>query len=120
MSGSSGLDKGDSMSGPELVIAMYKPKQGKHQELETLVKKHVPALKEYGLITEREPLVFKSENGTVIEIFEWQSREASKKAHDHPAIAKIWEAMAVVGDFEKLGNLPEAGKVFPHFKMLND
>lgn len=104
------------MSKPEVVIAMYRPKEGKVKELESLVHKHFPTLKEYGLTTNREPYLGRSTDGTILEIFEWVSNEAAQKAHDHPAVAKIWEAMAVVCDFGRLEQLPEAKNRFPHFQ----
>lgn len=103
------------MSKPEVVIAMYRPKEGKLKELEALVHKHFPTLKEYGLTTDRDPYIGRSSDGTILEIFEWISQEAAQKAHDHPAVAKIWEAMAVVCDFGRLEQLPEAKNRFPHF-----
>jgi hypothetical protein len=103
------------MNKSKLVIALYKPKAGKDSELEVLVKKHFPILKEYGLTTEHSSFIAKSSNGTFIEVFEWASESAATKAHDHPAVAKIWEAMALVCDFEKLESLPESKKAFPHF-----
>ncbi len=104
------------MSKPEVVIAMYRPKEGKLNELETLVRKHFPTLKEYGLTTGKDPFIGRSTDGTILEVFEWASNEAAKKAHDHPAVAKIWEAMAVVCDFGTLSQLTEANNRFPHFQ----
>ena len=106
------------MSQPELVIAMYRAKPGKLQELESLVCKHFPLLQEYGLTTEKTPFIGRSADGTIIEIFEWASLETSKKAHDHPAVAKIWEAMAMVCEFGKLEQLAEAKNMFPHFSKF--
>lgn len=103
------------MSKPQVVIAMYKAKPGKEKELEPLVRKHFPILKEYGLTTDKDPFIGCSSNGTILEIFEWANAESAKKAHDHPAVAKIWEAMAVVCEFGKLEQLPEAKNMFPHF-----
>lgn len=104
------------MSQPIVVIAMYRPKEGKTRELEALVKQHYPVLNEYGLATDRAPFLGRSADGTIIETFEWISGEAAAKAHDHPAVAKIWEAMAMVCEFGKLGELAEAKKVFPSFQ----
>lgn len=103
------------MSKPEVVIAMYRPKAGKVTELEALVKKHFPILKEYGLTTERDPFIGRSTDGTILEVFEWATPEKAKQAHDHPAVAQIWEAMAMVCDFGKLEQMPEAKNMFPHF-----
>ena len=106
------------MSKPEVVVAMYRPKPGKLQELEPLVRTHFPILKEYGLTTDKAPFIGRSADGTILEIFEWASVDSAKKAHDHPAVAKIWEAMAVVCDFGKLDQLPEAKNMFPHFSQF--
>ncbi|HWU42824.1 MAG TPA: hypothetical protein VN132_05270 [Bdellovibrio sp.] len=103
------------MNKPEVVIAMYRAKPGKMQELEPLVRKHFPILQEYGLTTDKLPFIGRSSDGTIVEIFEWADAESAKKAHDHPAVAKIWEAMAVVCEFGKLEQLPEAKNIFPHF-----
>lgn len=100
---------------PEVVIAMYRPKAGRLPELEALVKKHFGTLKEYGLTTEQGSFIGRSEDGSIIEIFEWISRSAAEQAHDHPAVAKIWEAMAMVCDFGCLEQMPEAKNRFPHF-----
>lgn len=106
------------MSKPEVVIAIYNPIAGKTPELEALMRKHFSILKECGLTTDRESFIGRSANGAILEIFEWISREAAQKAHDHPAVAKIWEAMAQVCDFGSLGQLPEANGRFPHFPRV--
>ena len=103
------------MNRSEVVIALYRPKSGKLAELEALVRRHFPTLKEYGLTTDRAPFIGRSQDGTIVEIFEWASIEAAKNAHDHPAVAQVWEAMAVVCEFVTLNDLPEAGNRFPHF-----
>ena len=58
------------MSKPEVVIAIYKPKNGKTQELESLVQKHFSVLRQYELATEKTPFIGLSEDGSIIEIFE--------------------------------------------------
>ncbi len=103
------------MNKPEVVIAMYRPKEGKLMELEALVKRHFSTLHEYGLTTEQKPFIARSSDGSILEVFEWTSKEAAEKAHDHPAVAKIWEAMALVCEFGCLEQLPEAKNRFPHF-----
>ncbi len=104
------------MNRPELVIAMYRPKPGKLAELEELVRQHFPTLKRYGLTTDRDPFVGVAQDGTILEIFEWVSQSAAKSAHDHPAVAKVWEAMAMVCEFGRLEQLVEAKDHFPHFQ----
>jgi hypothetical protein len=102
----------------EVVIALYKPKAGKEQELEKLIVKHVPVLRELELITSRPRLTLKSSDGTYMEIIEWIDVAAADRAHEHPAVAQIWEAMETVSSFRKLGDLSEAGQGFSHFQVV--
>jgi hypothetical protein len=99
----------------KVVFAMYRPNQGKDAELRGLIARHVPALKKLGLVTKRDPLLLRASDRSYIEIFEWVSDEAARKAHEHREIAEIWEQMGVVGSFGKLRDLAEVDKEFPHF-----
>ncbi|MBP9707353.1 MAG: hypothetical protein KBD78_06880 [Oligoflexales bacterium] len=103
----------------EVVFAMYRAHTGKEKELEKLIEKHVLVLRELELVTHRPKLTLKSSDSTYIEIIEWVDVDATKKAHEHPAVAKVWEAMATVSDFRKLLDLPEATKAFSHFQVVN-
>lgn len=98
----------------EVVMALYKPHTGKDGELTKLIARHVPLLRELDLVTERPTLLLRASNGTYVEIFEWVSR-ASARAHDHPEVAEIWEAMGKVADFVSLDSLEESHKAFTHF-----
>jgi len=105
--------------GKVLAIATYKPKAGQDKELMQLVEKHLPALRKLGLVTGKTGYLAKSKDGTVIEVFEWVSVEAIDAAHQHPAIADIWEKMTIVADFNPMNTLPESKKPFPGFEMVN-
>ena len=112
-----GSKRGDSTGGerPEVVFAVYRPHPGKGRELEALVAQHVPTLRQLELVTDRAPIVVRAEDGTVVEVFEWRSNAAARRAHELPAVARIWEAMELVADFATLGSLAEAKHTFPHF-----
>lgn len=103
---------------PEIVFAMYRPNAGKEKELEQLVKQHSPTLRKLELITDREVVLARAKNGTIIEVFEWRSKDATKRAHEHPAVAQIWEQMGKYGSFATLGSLDEAASEFPHFTPI--
>src|SRR5262245_12980536 len=103
------------MMSAQIVFAMYRPNRGKDTELRALIARHVPALRKFGLVTKRDPLLLQAQDGSYIEIFEWISGEASRHAHEHPEIAEIWEQMGVVGSFGTLRDLAEADREFPHF-----
>ncbi|MCY4129301.1 MAG: hypothetical protein OXG15_08685 [Gammaproteobacteria bacterium] len=100
---------------PEIVIAMYKPHEGKDTALRELIRQHVPTLRRLELITDRPTLLVQARNGTYMEIFEW--REVGR-AHEHPEVARIWEAMELVADLVSLSSLDEARRSFPHFTPI--
>lgn len=99
----------------EVVFAVYRPHPGKEKDLEKLIAAHVPTLRGLELITERPAILVKSKNGAYVEIFEWRNEAAIDKAHEHPAVAKTWEAMGKICDFGNLKDLPESEKPFAHF-----
>ena len=59
------------------VIVAYHPKPGKEDELLALVRSRVPNLRKEGLVTDREPVIMRSRDGTIIEVSEWKSRGRS-------------------------------------------
>ena len=98
-----------------LVICSYKPKPGRAADVMAQVGRHVPVLKAEGLVTDRPPLVMTAADGTVVEIFEWLSEEASRSAHANPKVSEIWGALADAADFVPLSALEEAAGPFAHF-----
>jgi len=103
----------------KIVFAMYRPNAGKDGELRALIARHLPALRNLGLVTSREPMLVRAKDGSYIDIFEWLSDDAALKAHEHPEIAEIWEQMGVAGGFGKLCHLSEANLEFPHFEPIS-
>ena len=102
----------------QIVIAMYKPHEGKDAGLRALISEHIPTLERLELITDRPALLLQARNGTYLEIFEWRV-SASSRAHEHPEVARIWEAMELVADFVSLLSLGEANRRFPHFSLVS-
>lgn len=103
----------------EIVLASYLPKAGKETEVEKLIKKHALVLKELGLTTDRPQLTFKSQNGAYVEVIEWVDASSAEKAHEHPAVAQVWEALEVISQFKKIADLPESATPFSHFKVVD-
>jgi len=100
------------------VIACYRPKPGKEFELEKVVAEHMPVLRTQGLITGRPAHVMRAADGTILEVFEWKSREAIEQAHRNPEVHKLWARFDAVCDYEKLTNLAEAGQMFAEFEPV--
>jgi hypothetical protein len=100
------------------VIACYRPKPGKEVELEKVVADHMPVLRAQGLITARPAYVMRAADGTILEVFEWKSREAIEQAHQNSDVHKLWARFAAVCEYEKLTNLAEAGQMFAEFEPV--
>src|SRR5215213_8710178 len=108
-----------NLRGKLLAFATYKAKPGKEDELMKLVQKHLPALRELGLATDKSNYIARSEDGRIIEVFEWSSPEAVAAAHQHPAVSDIWEKMTLVSDFLPMNTLPEGNQPFVSFEEVN-
>lgn len=101
------------------VIVAYRPKPGKDAELLDLVRNRVPALRREGLVTDRESIIMRAQNGTIIEVSEWKSQAAIDAAHVNPNVLAMWERFAAACDFVLLKDLPEASEMFANYEPLN-
>lgn len=102
----------------DMVIAAYKPKQGKELDLLTLTKTHIPYLRDLNLVTGRPTLAMQAQDGTILEIFEWQDG-AIERAHAMPEIRRLWEQYAAVCDYTPLEALPESKTLFAQFRPID-
>jgi hypothetical protein len=102
-----------------IVIAVYKPKEGKNDTLKALMKTHLPILRQEGLVTDRESIIMEAADGTILEVFEWLSAEAIQNAHTNPNVLKMWGEYGVACDYVPLNTLPEAAQLFAGYKPLN-
>ena len=101
-----------------IVIASYKPKEGKEDELNILVKSHLQILRNEGLATDRQSILMKSKDGTIVEVFEWQSKDAIESAHSNPVVLKMWQAYSEVCDFTPISKLEESNDMFAEFSSF--
>jgi quinol monooxygenase YgiN len=106
------------IKGPQLFVALYRPHAGKEEALKKLIAEHVPTLRRLELITDREALLMKAQDGTYVEIAEWRGPDSAEKAHQHPELAKVWEGMGKIADFPALESLKESKVRFPHFQPV--
>lgn len=103
----------------ELVIATYRPREGRENELLEIVKEHVPILRSQGLVTDQPALVMRAKNGTLLEVFEWTSTEAVEDAHHDPVVRAMWKRFDAACTFESLTSLEECKVPFPHFEPVD-
>ena len=100
------------------VIAVYKPRPGKQAELEAVVARHWPVLRNQNLITERPAYIMRAADGTIIEVFEWLSLQAIDDAHTNPEVQKLWTEFGEVCEYVPIGSLPEAQHPFSGFEAV--
>jgi hypothetical protein len=99
-------------------VACYRPKPGCEEALLVEVRDHLPPLRAAGLVTERASIVMRTQDGTVIEIFEWVSEEAIAGAHANPVVLAIWKRFEAVCSYETPANIPEFQRMFAHFEPV--
>ena len=99
-------------------VACYKPRPGCEQALLELVRNHLQPLRAERLVTDRAPIVMRTADGTIVEVFEWVSQEAIAGAHNNPVVLKLWERFEAVCTYEIPSNIPEFQKMFSHFEPI--
>jgi len=98
-----------------IVVVAYKPLPGKYAALEMLTSTHHARLFSEGLVTNRTPLTFVAADQTVIEIFEWVSKEAIQPAHSNPAVLALWQEFSAVCEYIPAGQVKEFQSMFSEF-----
>ena len=101
-----------------MVIAVFRPKPGKEADLMACMRDHQPVLRDEGLVTDRPAYVMRTADGTLLEVFEWQSQAAIDAAHASPRVQALWARYAACCDCGTLADLPEATTLFPGFVPL--
>jgi hypothetical protein len=102
-----------------IAIVAYKPRPGKEAALLALARTHVPRLRAEGLATEREPLICRAADGTVLEVFEWVAG-GTDRAHSNPRVLAMWAEYAEVCEYVPLNTLPECAQMFATFTAVED
>jgi hypothetical protein len=99
-------------------VACYKPRPGREAELLELVRNHLPPLRAERLVTDRAPIMMRTADGTIVEVFEWVSREAIEGAHKNPVVLNLWKKFESVCSYETPSNLKEFQNMFAHFEPI--
>lgn len=101
-----------------MVMALFRPKPGKEDDLMACMREHVPVLRARKLATERPSTILRASDGTLVEIFEWVSQAAIDAAHHDPEVGKLWARYEHCCDYVTLADLPEAKEMFPGFALV--
>jgi len=107
------------MNTERIVITGYRPFAGKEKQLLKMTMSHVETLRKEGLASDREAIIMRSTDGTIVEVFGWKSKDAIKAAHSNPVVNKMWEEYANLCTFIPIGELSEAKEMFSEFTPVN-
>lgn len=83
------------------------------------MKTHHSILKAENLVTERESIVARAKDGTIVEVFEWISPEAIQSAHKNKRVLEMWQEYETVCEYVPISTVPEARELFSGFAPLN-
>ena len=102
-----------------MVVACYRPKPGRADALEALLRAHLPTLRREGLVGDGPALCGRAADGTYVEVFRWRSAGAIDAAHANPAVVALWERFGEVCDFVPVAEIEEAGRPFSPFAPVD-
>jgi hypothetical protein len=98
-----------------IVIVAYRAKPGRLAALKRLIKDHVPTLRQLGLATSRGAIVMTAADGSIVEVFEWESAAAIERAHSNAKVQEMWAAFGDACEYTPIGSLAEARNLFAEF-----
>jgi quinol monooxygenase YgiN len=107
------------MGDAETVICTFRVRPDRLDAFRQLLDRHWATLHRLELVTDTTEQLFigvdhQGDQPVVVSIFEWVNAEAAARAHDHPDVAEIWEAMRPL--CEPRHGLP--AMEFPHFRPM--
>lgn len=102
-----------------VVMACFRPNKGKQDEVNELLAHNLALLRAKGLVTRRELVTLKAEDGTLVELFEWVSRRALARAEKDDEIQRLWQKFAGISQFVPIAALAEAQQAFSAFEVLD-
>jgi hypothetical protein len=84
------------------MLCIYRIKDGKEREFQSLLEAHWATLERAGLVSERPARWFKGDakdgKRRFIELFEWKNDKSSDIAHHSPDVLSIWEPMGALAE----------------------
>ncbi len=101
-----------------VAVTVYRPKKGKKAELLSLLKLHLTVLRRGGYVSRRQSYLMSSENGSIVQVFEWLSKKAKEGAHRDQAWLALWPQFNKLCKNDLMKDLPEAKKPFANFDKI--
>ena len=101
-----------------IVIALFKPKPGKEEQLQAVINDRLPLLRRLDMATDRPNITMRAKNGTILDVSEWVDDDAIDRAHEHPEIHALWARFEECCTYETLQSLDEVAGMFPTFDAV--
>ncbi len=95
-----------------MVIACFKPKPGMTDALKAHLKTHLPTLRSEGLVGDSAVLCGEAPDGTIVEVFCWESMDAIEVAHKNDAVLANWAIFEEICDYVAIGDVAGADSLF--------
>lgn len=99
-------------------VACYKPNHGCEEALLELLRNHVPPLRAEGLVTERPSITMRSQDGTIVEVFEWVSEGVLKGAWQNGIVMDLQKRLGTLSRRVRASELPEFQNVLSYFEAI--
>lgn len=107
------------MNAGRIVIVGLRPMHGQEGALLELVRNHIKILREEKLVTDRASIIMQAEDGAVIEVFEWKSKESMEAAHGNVAVMQLWEEFSKICEYVPVSTIQECKEIFSEFTPVN-
>jgi quinol monooxygenase YgiN len=102
----------------KIVIAAFRPKPGKEDELLAVMATRLPLLRRLGLATDRPNITMRAADGTILDVSEWIDEAAIDRAHALPEVHELWRQYGACCEYAKLDQLAETHLDFATFDAV--
>jgi hypothetical protein len=102
----------------QIALILYSPRKDREQELVEMLQNNIPVMRKLGLITDREQILARTKDGSIIQLFEWKSEESQDQAMAHPVVQEMWLKVGNISEFQKPAAVAEFNEVFSMFETI--
>jgi hypothetical protein len=101
-----------------IALILYSPRKDREQELVEMLQNNIPVMRKLGLVTDREQIIARTKDGSILQVFEWKSEDSQDQAMAHPVCQEMWLKVGNISEFQKPAVLAEFNEVFSMFETL--
>jgi hypothetical protein len=104
----------------EIVLAAYRPREGRGEELVRLLHEDVATLRRRGHATARPAPLIRTEQGELLVVLEWASEHAVGDAHEDPEVLAVWRRKDELAEYLGPRELAGAEVPFARWTLVAD